>query len=114
MQTARPRASATVSWHTRRQVANLGQEPVLVGLDCEMCATQDDDRELLGLCLIDANGNVLVQVAAWAGAGPADCLSTSSGSCSGVLPVTSLLMTMATSLGMHGMNSVSQATITMG
>jgi len=33
-----------------------------VGLDCEMCATRDDDRELLGLCLIDADGEVLVQV----------------------------------------------------
>ena len=33
-----------------------------MGLDCEMCATRDDDRELLGLCLIDADGEVLVQV----------------------------------------------------
>ncbi len=46
----------------RRQIADVRQEPVLVGLDCEMCATRDDDRELLGLCLIDADGEVLVQV----------------------------------------------------
>ena len=45
-----------------RQVVDLRQEPSLVGLDCEMCATRDDDRELLGLCLIDADGEVLVQV----------------------------------------------------
>lgn len=49
-----------------RQVADRRQEPVLVGLDCEMCATRDDDRELLGLCLIDADGEVLVQVSALA------------------------------------------------
>ena len=35
-----------------------------MALDCEMCATRDDDRELLGLCLVDADGEVLVQVGA--------------------------------------------------
>ena len=33
-----------------------------MALDCEMCATTDDDRALLGLCLLDVNGEVLVQV----------------------------------------------------
>jgi hypothetical protein len=58
-------SSAKMLWRACRQVADVRQEPVLVGLDCEMCATQDDDRELLGLCLVDADGEVLVQVGCW-------------------------------------------------
>ena len=47
-----------------RELPDYTQEPVLVALDCEMCATTEDDRALLGLCLLDVHGEVLVQARA--------------------------------------------------
>ena len=38
------------------------EEPTLLAVDCEMCATDSDDKALLSLCVVDVDGNIVLQV----------------------------------------------------
>ena len=46
----------------RLPAPDLSQRPVLLGIDCEMCATSENDKELLALAVVDEAGNTLVRV----------------------------------------------------
>ncbi|GLI60667.1 hypothetical protein VaNZ11_002868, partial [Volvox africanus] len=48
---------------TRIKRAHLSADvrPRLLALDCEMCATEEDDSALLGVCVVDEFGEVLYQ-----------------------------------------------------
>jgi hypothetical protein len=39
---------------------------MLLGIDCEMCATSDSDKELLELAVVDQAGKTLVRVSSGA------------------------------------------------
>ena len=45
-----------------RSPPSYAEEPALFALDCEMCATATDDKALLSLCLVDVNGEIVLQV----------------------------------------------------
>jgi RNA exonuclease 1 len=45
-----------------RSPPSYAEEPSLFALDCEMCATATDDKALLSLCLVDVNGEIVLQV----------------------------------------------------
>ncbi|KAK9819954.1 hypothetical protein WJX72_004360 [[Myrmecia] bisecta] len=46
---------------TSRHPPVPGQQPILFGLDCEMCETAKDLRELAGFCLVNAAGRPVLQ-----------------------------------------------------
>lgn len=48
--------------HMCRSPPSYAEEPALFALDCEMCATATDDKALLSLCLVDVNGEIVLQV----------------------------------------------------
>lgn len=45
-----------------RSAPAYDEEPTLLAVDCEMCATAHDDKALLSLCLVDVDGSILQQV----------------------------------------------------
>lgn len=47
---------------SHRGTPSLDQEPSLLGLDCEMCVTEDDDKALLSLCVVDPDGERVMHV----------------------------------------------------
>ena len=48
--------------HICRSPPSYAAEPALFALDCEMCATATDDKALLSFCLVDAGGEIVLQV----------------------------------------------------
>jgi hypothetical protein len=59
-----PVLSVLQAYHLRtcRSPPSYAAEPALFALDCEMCATATDDKALLSLCLVDAGGEIVLQV----------------------------------------------------
>lgn len=52
----------------------------LLGVDCEMCATSDNDKELLQVAVVDEDGSLLMQVGGGQAEGvtpPAVCVTCS-------------------------------------
>lgn len=45
-----------------RSAPSYDEEPTLFAIDCEMCATANDDKALLSLCMVDVNGDIAQQV----------------------------------------------------
>lgn len=44
------------TWTRIRGTPAFDQEPTLLAIDCEMCVTEDDDKALLSLCVVDTDG----------------------------------------------------------
>lgn len=45
-----------------RQKMEYDEEPKLLAIDCEMCATAGDDKALLSLCMVDTDGTSILHV----------------------------------------------------
>lgn len=48
------------TWIRLRATPSFDQEPSMLGVDCEMCVTEDDDKALLSLCVVDTDGSRVI------------------------------------------------------
>jgi hypothetical protein len=67
LQPAHRRRLLNLPWPPRLRPdgAEAAAAPLLLGLDCEMCATSKSSNALLSLAVVDQSGAVLLRVRAW-------------------------------------------------
>jgi hypothetical protein len=50
------------AWVSRLPLPDADAAPTLLGLDCEMCRTAENDKEVIQVALVDAQGRKILQV----------------------------------------------------
>lgn len=54
----------TLSNLCRLPQVDASQPLVLLGIDCEMCVSEDSEKELIQVAVVDQQGNTLIKVGA--------------------------------------------------